>query len=108
MTGSVDILEAYEAGYLDTKQTLELFATLIRTGQVRTLQGHYVRTARHLIDAGYITPGGEITKFGRDLLNANGGREGSPCDANPRIDAASDEVLPGPFAVPNVRVDGGL
>ena len=32
MIGVIDILEDYEAGNLDTGETLELFAELIRTG----------------------------------------------------------------------------
>lgn len=103
MIRSVDALKYYEAGRLDTKETLELFAELIRTGEAWTLQEFYARTARRLILAGYITPEGGMTRAGRALITANGGREGSPCDVNPRIDAASDEPIPGPFAVPNVR-----
>jgi hypothetical protein len=39
---------------------LELFSELIKTGQAWRLQGHYGRTARAIIDAGYISKDGEI------------------------------------------------
>jgi len=106
MSGLVNILEEYEAGYLGPQEQLELFAQLIRTGQAWTLGGLYVRTARHLVAAGYITPAGQITKKGRGQgrgrVNPEEGREGSPCDVNPRIEGASDEPIPVPFAAPNV------
>jgi len=101
MIGLVDIVEDYEAGYLDNGETLELFAELIRTGRVWNLEPPCPSTARHLIDAGYITPGGKITTKGRALV-FDEGREGSPCDASPEIVGACDDPIPGPVAVPNV------
>jgi hypothetical protein len=102
MIGMTDILEDYEQGYLDTGQTLELFAGLIRTGLVRNLEDPYLRTAQHLIDAGYISPKGKITNRGRALM-FDEGREGSPCDVNQGIVvAAFDDPIPGAVAVPNV------
>jgi hypothetical protein len=102
MIGMVDILEDYEEGYLDTAQTLELFAELIRTGRAWNLGDPYLNKALYLIDAGYVTPGGEITEEGRAWI-ADEGREGSPCDANPKIRVgAFDDAIPGPVAVPNV------
>src|SRR5215207_2530331 len=94
MIGLVDILEDYEAGYLDPREQLVLFAQLVRTGHAWTLGGLYARTARHLVAAGYITPTGRITKKGRGKgrgkgrwrVNSEEGREGSPCDVNPSID----------------------
>ena len=94
MIRSVGALRDYKAGCLDTKETLELFAELIRTGEAWTLQEFYECTARRLILAGYITPEGEITRAGRALITANGGRVGSPCDVDPRIGAVSDEPIP--------------
>jgi hypothetical protein len=102
MIGMFDILEDYEEGYLDTTQTLELFAELIRTGQAWNLGDPYLNEALYLIDAGYVTPGGEITEEGRAWI-ADEGREGSPCDANPKIRVgAFDDPIPGAVAVPNV------
>jgi hypothetical protein len=62
MIDLIDILEEYKAGYLDAQNQLELFAYLIRMGRVWNLEKPYPQTARRLIDAGYITPDGEITK----------------------------------------------
>jgi hypothetical protein len=59
---------AYESGELDSRATLDLFAYLIHSGQVWHLQGHYGRTARDLIDGGYLTADGEITGHGLDDL----------------------------------------
>jgi len=102
MIGMTDILEYYEQGYLDTRETLELFAELIRTGLVRNLEDPYPRTAHHLIDAGYISPKGKITNKARAMV-LDEGREGSPCDANPEIVmGAFDDPIPGAVAVPNV------
>jgi hypothetical protein len=102
MIGLVDILEDYEAGYLDTGETLELFAELIRTGRAWNLELPCPSTARHLIAAGYITLGGKITAKGRALV-LDEGREGPPCDVTPEIVVGVfDDPIPGPVAVPNV------
>lgn len=55
-----DIL-AFENGELDDEGILALFAELIRTGTVWGLQGSYGRTAKGLIEGGWITPAGELT-----------------------------------------------
>ena len=64
MIGMVDLMEDYEAGYLDPRETLELYAELIRTGQARSLSGPCGRIAPLLIEAGYITPAGKIAPEG--------------------------------------------
>lgn len=55
----MDKIIDYEMGMLDEAQCLELFAMLIRTGQVWQLQGHYGRTAQALIDNGVLTADGQ-------------------------------------------------
>lgn len=67
----VDKLIAYESGTLEGKQTLELFAELIRDGKAWSLQGNYGRTATSLIDKGLISKEGIINwdKFD-ELVNA--------------------------------------
>ena len=95
MIGPINIFNDHEMIFPITEEQLELFAELIRTGRAWTLKGSYELTARHLVDTGYITPNGEITNGGRVLI-LDEGREGSPCDANPCLDAASDEPVPGP------------
>lgn len=56
----LDRIIDYESGELSSDDTLSLFADLIRTGLAWTLQGSYGRTAKHLIDAGYLSTTGEV------------------------------------------------
>ena len=51
---------AYEGGDLDTRDTVKLFAGLIKSGDAWTLQGSYGRTAKAMIEAGVISEAGEI------------------------------------------------
>jgi hypothetical protein len=46
----------YENGEMDEGEMLDMFQRLIDTGIVWNLQGHYGRTADHLIRAGYLSP----------------------------------------------------
>jgi hypothetical protein len=61
---SLDKIIAHEQGELSAPDTLDLFAHLITAGDAGTLQGHYGRTARDLIQFGWITPAGELTAEG--------------------------------------------
>lgn len=64
---NVDLIIAYETGELNDAETLQLFADLIKSGEVWHLQGHYGRTAAALLDGGYITADGEVTdKFNEE------------------------------------------
>ena len=58
----VDQIISYETGQLDDAGSLELFAKLIKSGMVWSLQGHYGRMAKELIDNGYIDGEGKILK----------------------------------------------
>ena len=51
----VNKIIAYEEGSLSEQETLELFQELVDSGDAWTLQGHYGRTAKYLIDAGLIS-----------------------------------------------------
>lgn len=48
----IDKIIAYEQGELDDTKTIELFQELIDSGMAWKLQGHYGRTAMHLIESG--------------------------------------------------------
>lgn len=50
----------FEQGLLDQDESLELFSGLVKSGLVWQLQGSYGRTAQNLIDAGYLSPEGEV------------------------------------------------
>ncbi len=58
----IDRIIAYESGELNDKNTLKLFAELIKTRQAWALQGHYGRTARALIQDKWISQSGKINK----------------------------------------------
>ncbi len=45
---------AYEQGDLSSAATIRLFSGLVASGMAWQLQGHYGRTARAFVEAGYI------------------------------------------------------
>ena len=47
-----DIID-YENGQMDWERLVEFFQGLINSGMAWTLQGHYRRTAKSLIDEGF-------------------------------------------------------
>lgn len=55
MFDEIGAIIAYETGELDEQGIVELFQHLIDNGHAWSLQGHYGRTARALIDAGHCT-----------------------------------------------------
>ena len=60
------LLVAYERGDISDADALGLLADLIRTGLAWTLQGHYGRTAAHLIEAGHISEDGTVLAYLED------------------------------------------
>ncbi len=56
----IDKIIEFEMGDLSGSETLELFSELIRTGMAWSLQGSYGRTARVLIEQGFIDDYGTI------------------------------------------------
>jgi hypothetical protein len=59
---TIDYIMDYEMGNLSDLDTLKLFSELIKNGMAWTLQGHYGRTARHLIDNEYLLDNGEFNE----------------------------------------------
>ena len=53
---TLDAVMAYEAGQMDEDQIVEFFQELVDTGLAWQLQGSYGRTARALIEAGWVVP----------------------------------------------------
>ncbi len=64
---NIDTMMAYESGELNDAETLQLFADLIKSGEVWWMQGHYGRTATALLDGGYITADGEVTEKYKEI-----------------------------------------
>lgn len=62
----VDKIIAFENGELDNDGVLDLFANLITSGLVWSLQGTYGRVANDLIEDGWISPEGEVLKRDAD------------------------------------------
>lgn len=68
MSDLVGQIIAYESGEMSNAEMLDMFSELIKSGTVWTLQGSYGRTANALIESAILTPAGEITQYGHDLL----------------------------------------
>jgi hypothetical protein len=72
MSVDVGTLMAYEAGELGALATLEFFGGLVKSGMAWSLQGHYGRTAAHLIENDWLTAEGELTeKAYNELVEEN-------------------------------------
>jgi hypothetical protein len=50
------LFDAYESGTMTDEEVVAFFQQLIDSGHAFTLQGHYGRTAAHLIASGFCTP----------------------------------------------------
>lgn len=61
-TDVIDDVICYEAGGMDSRETLKFFSKLIRTGMAWNLQGSYGKTAQELIECGWIASDGMILK----------------------------------------------
>lgn len=64
----VDKIIKYEDGELSEVDTISLFSELIKTGKAWSLQGHYGRTAKNLIDQGLLDNKGKYTNKLNELL----------------------------------------
>lgn len=68
MSDLVDKIIKYEVGELSEVDTFSLFSELIKTGKAWSLQGHYGRTAKNLIDQGLLDNKGKYTDKLNELL----------------------------------------
>jgi len=60
-TNVLDLMDKYESGdSMNNSEVLELFSYMIRTGMAWNLQGSYGRTARAMINNGFISVDGDI------------------------------------------------
>ena len=60
---------AYESGELNDAETINFFADLVKTKMAWSLQGSYGRMASAMIDAGFISPEGEVTELANETFN---------------------------------------
>ena len=58
----IDYIMDYEMDQLDDLESLKMFSELIKNGMAWSLQGHYGRTAKHLIDNEYLLDNGDINE----------------------------------------------
>jgi len=56
----IDAIIQYESGAMSHDDIIYFFAELVETGFINAMQGHYQRTARDLIEGGYISVDGEV------------------------------------------------
>lgn len=66
---NIDTMMAYESGELNEANTITFFADLVKTKMAWSLQGSYGRMASALIDAGFISPEGEVTELAEETFN---------------------------------------
>ena len=56
----IDYIMDYEMGVMSDLDTLKMFSELIKNGMAWSLQGHYGRTAKHLIENEYLMDNGDF------------------------------------------------
>jgi hypothetical protein len=56
----INAIIQYESGDMSHDDIIQFFAKLVETGLISAMQGHYQRTARDLIEGGYISIDGKI------------------------------------------------
>ena len=66
---NIDKMMAYESGELNDAETINFFADLVKTKMAWSLQGSYGRMASAMIDAGFISPEGEVTELANETFN---------------------------------------
>ena len=58
----IDYIMDYEMGNMSDLDTLKMFSELIKNGMAWNLQGHYGRTAKHLIENEYLMDNGDFNE----------------------------------------------
>lgn len=66
---NIDKMIAYESGELNEADTITFFAELVKSKMAWSLQGSYGRMASAMIDAGFISPEGEVTELANETFN---------------------------------------
>jgi hypothetical protein len=66
---NIDKMMAYESGELNEAETINFFAELVKSKMAWSLQGSYGRMAAAMIDAGFISPEGEVTELAEETFN---------------------------------------
>lgn len=66
---NIDKMMAYESGELNDADTITFFAELVKSKMAWSLQGSYGRMASAMIDAGFISPEGEVTELANETFN---------------------------------------
>jgi hypothetical protein len=66
---NIDKMMAYESGELNDAETINFFAELVKSKMAWSLQGSYGRMASAMIDAGFISPEGEVTELANETFN---------------------------------------
>ena len=56
----IEAIIKYESGEMSQDDIIHFFSELVKTGFISAMQGHYQRTARDLIEGGYISVDGEV------------------------------------------------
>jgi hypothetical protein len=70
MTVDVNAIIRYESGEMTSaREELELFSELVSSGAAWSLQGHYGRAAKALIEQGLLYEDGELTSYALDILS---------------------------------------
>ena len=66
---NIDKMIAYESGELSDADTITFFAELVKSKMAWSLQGSYGRMASAMIDAGFVSPEGEVTELAKETFN---------------------------------------
>ena len=72
----VSLIMAFDDGSITYREVYILFASLIKSGLIYSLQWPYLKHATQLIEAEILTPNGNVTEHGHEVLEALEGEGG--------------------------------